>query len=134
MSALEVTSLAFAYDGALAVRDVSISVQPGEIVALLGANGAGKSTTVRMIAGVLSPQKGAIRFGGEALTGTPSHHVVRRGIYTVQAVFREPAKWLGSVFWTRVWLVELRLQPVPFLGQPRRRHGAERQARLLHES
>jgi len=83
MSALEVTSLAFAYDGALAVRDVSISVQPGEIVALLGANGAGKSTTVRMIAGVLSPQKGAIRFGGETLTGTPSHHVVRRGITLV---------------------------------------------------
>ena len=83
MSALEVTSLAFAYDGALAVRDVSISVQPGEIVALLGANGAGKSTTVRMIAGVLSPQKGAIRFGGEVLTGTPSHHVVRRGITLV---------------------------------------------------
>jgi branched-chain amino acid transport system ATP-binding protein len=83
MSALEVTSLAFAYGGALAVRDVSISVQPGEIVALLGANGAGKSTTVRMIAGVLSPQGGAIRFGGETLTGTPSHHVVRRGITLV---------------------------------------------------
>jgi len=83
MSALEVTNLAFAYDGALAVRDVSISVQPGEIVALLGANGAGKTTTVRMIAGVLSPQKGAIRFGGEALTGTPSHRVVRRGITLV---------------------------------------------------
>ena len=81
MSALEVTSLAFAYDGALAVRDVSISVQPGEIVALLGANGAGKSTTVRMIAGVLSPQKGAIRFGGETLDRiaqpscrAPRHH------------------------------------------------------------
>ena len=83
MSALEVTSLAFAYDGALAVRDVSINVQPGEIVALLGANGAGKSTTVRMIAGVLSPQKGTIRFDGEVLTGTPSHHVVRRGITLV---------------------------------------------------
>ena len=83
MSALEVTSLAFAYDGALAVRDVSISVRPGEIVALLGANGAGKTTTVRMIAGVLSPQKGAIRFGGEVLTGVPSHHVVRRGITLV---------------------------------------------------
>jgi len=83
MSTLEVTSLAFAYDGALAVRDVSINVQPGEIVALLGANGAGKSTTVRMIAGVLSPQKGAIRFDGETLTGTPSHHVVRRGITLV---------------------------------------------------
>ena len=83
MSALEVSGLAFAYDGALAVRDVSLAVQPGEIVALLGANGAGKSTTVRMIAGVLNPQKGAIRFGGEALTGAPSHQVVRRGITLV---------------------------------------------------
>jgi branched-chain amino acid transport system ATP-binding protein len=83
MSALEVTNLAFAYDGALAVRDVSLAVQPGEIVALLGANGAGKSTTVRMIAGVLNPQKGAIRFDGQALRGVPSHHVVRRGITLV---------------------------------------------------
>jgi branched-chain amino acid transport system ATP-binding protein len=65
------------------VRDVSLAVQPGEIVALLGANGAGKSTTVRMIAGVLAPQKGAIRFDGQALTGVPSHHVVRRGITLV---------------------------------------------------
>ncbi|MBS0527124.1 MAG: ABC transporter ATP-binding protein [Proteobacteria bacterium] len=83
MSALEVSGLAFAYDGALAVRDVSLAVQPGEIVALLGANGAGKSTTVRMIAGVLNPQKGAIRFGGEPLAGVPSHTVVRRGITLV---------------------------------------------------
>jgi branched-chain amino acid transport system ATP-binding protein len=80
---LEVSGLAFAYDGALAVRDVSLKVEPGEIVALLGANGAGKSTTVRMIAGVLRPQRGAIRFGGEALTGAPSHLVVRRGITLV---------------------------------------------------
>ena len=49
---LDVSGLAFAYDGALAVRNVSLTVNPGEIVALLGANGAGKSTTVRMIAGV----------------------------------------------------------------------------------
>jgi branched-chain amino acid transport system ATP-binding protein len=80
---LEVAGLAFAYDGAAAVRDVSFSVKPGEIVALLGANGAGKSTTVRMIAGVLSPQKGAISFAGEALAGAPSHQVVRRGITLV---------------------------------------------------
>src|ERR1700716_2135916 len=77
---LEVSSLAFAYDGALAVRDVSLTVQPGEIVALLGANGAGKSTTVRMIPGVLRPQKGAIQFGGEAVAGSLSHAIVRRGI------------------------------------------------------
>jgi branched-chain amino acid transport system ATP-binding protein len=80
---LDVAGLAFAYDGALAVRDVSLTVQPGEIVALLGANGAGKSTTVRMIAGVLQPQKGAIKFAGEVLSGAPSHHVVRRGITLV---------------------------------------------------
>ena len=82
-SLLDVSKLAFAYDGAAAVRDVSLSVQPGEIVALLGANGAGKSTTVRMIAGVLTPQKGDIRFAGEVLTGSPSHVVVRRGITLV---------------------------------------------------
>ena len=80
---LDVSGLAFAYDGALAVRDVSLTVQPGEIVALLGANGAGKSTTVRMIAGILQPQKGAIKFAGELLSGAPSHHVVRRGITLV---------------------------------------------------
>jgi branched-chain amino acid transport system ATP-binding protein len=80
---LDVAGLAFAYDGALAVRDVSLTVQPGEIVALLGANGAGKSTTVRMIAGILQPQKGAIKFAGELLSGAPSHHVVRRGITLV---------------------------------------------------
>jgi branched-chain amino acid transport system ATP-binding protein len=80
---LDVAGLAFAYGGALAVRDVSFTVQPGEIVALLGANGAGKSTTVRMIAGVLQPQKGSIKFAGEVLSGAPSHHVVRRGITLV---------------------------------------------------
>jgi len=80
---LDVSGLAFAYDGAAAVRDVSLKVEPGEIVALLGANGAGKSTTVRMIAGVLAPHRGDIRFAGEVLTGSPSHVVVRRGITLV---------------------------------------------------
>jgi branched-chain amino acid transport system ATP-binding protein len=80
---LDISGLAFAYGGALAVRDVSLTVQPGEIVALLGANGAGKSTTVRMIAGILQPQKGSIKFAGELLSGAPSHHVVRRGITLV---------------------------------------------------
>ena len=80
---LDVAGLAYAYDGAFAVRDVSLTVQPGEIVALLGANGAGKTTTVRMIAGILQPQKGSIKFAGELLSGAPSHHVVRRGITLV---------------------------------------------------
>ncbi|MEI6202482.1 MAG: ABC transporter ATP-binding protein [Enhydrobacter sp.] len=80
---LEVSGLAFAYGGAAAVRDVSLTVQPGEIVALLGANGAGKSTTVKMIAGVLRPQRGSIRFDGQGMDGTASHHVVKSGITLV---------------------------------------------------
>ncbi len=82
-SQLEATGLAYAYAGALAVRNVSLQVAPGEIVALLGANGAGKSTTVKMIAGVLRPQQGQIRFGNDTLTGAPSHRVVRSGITLV---------------------------------------------------
>ena len=65
------------------MRDVSLTVQPGEIVALLGANGAGKSTTVKMIAGVLRPQRGTIRFDGQGMDGTASHHVVKSGITLV---------------------------------------------------
>ena len=65
------------------MRGLNLDVGRGEIVALLGANGAGKSTTVRMIAGVLRPQKGAIQFRGEALAGSPSHVVVRRGVTLV---------------------------------------------------
>jgi branched-chain amino acid transport system ATP-binding protein len=80
---LDVAGLAYSYDGAAAVRDVSLTVQPGEIVALLGANGAGKSTTVKMIAGVLRPQRGTIGFGAETVGGTASHHVVRSGITLV---------------------------------------------------
>jgi branched-chain amino acid transport system ATP-binding protein len=80
---LDVAGLAYSYDGAAAVRDVSLTVQPGEIVALLGANGAGKSTTVKMIAGVLRPQRGTIRFDGQGMDGTASHHVVKSGITLV---------------------------------------------------
>jgi branched-chain amino acid transport system ATP-binding protein len=80
---LDVAGLGFSYGGAAAVRDVSLTVQPGEIVALLGANGAGKSTTVRMIAGVLRPQRGTIHFEGASVDGTASHHVVKSGITLV---------------------------------------------------
>lgn len=80
---LEASALAYAYDGALAVRNVSLTVGQREIVALLGANGAGKSTTVKMIAGVLRPQRGSIVFAGDQLAGSPSHVVVRSGITLV---------------------------------------------------
>jgi branched-chain amino acid transport system ATP-binding protein len=83
MALLEVEDLAYSYNGIVAVRGVSFTVEQGEVVALLGANGAGKSTTVKMVAGALRPQAGRIRFDGESLAGRPSHVVVRRGITLV---------------------------------------------------
>ena len=80
---LAVTDLAYAYNGVAAVRGVSLEVGAGEVVALLGANGAGKSTTVKAIAGALVPQAGSIRFDGEPIEGRPCHVVVRRGITLV---------------------------------------------------
>jgi branched-chain amino acid transport system ATP-binding protein len=80
---LAVSDLAFAYNGAVAVRDVSFEVRPAEIVALLGSNGAGKSTTVKAIAGAHRPQRGQISFRGEPIAGEPCHVVVRRGITLV---------------------------------------------------
>ena len=80
---LSVQDLAYAYNGVAAVRGVSFEVGRGEVVALLGSNGAGKSTTVKVIAGALAPQAGSIRFDGEAIEGRPCHVVVRRGITLV---------------------------------------------------
>ena len=80
---LSVTDLAYAYNGVAAVRGVSLDVNAGEVVALLGGNGAGKSTTVKAIAGALKPQAGSIRFDGEPIEGRPCHVVVARGITLV---------------------------------------------------
>jgi branched-chain amino acid transport system ATP-binding protein len=80
---LEVSNLAYSYNGLAAVRDVSFHVGSGEVVALLGGNGAGKSTTVKVVAGALKAKVGTIRFDGEAIEGQPSHVVVKRGITLV---------------------------------------------------
>ena len=77
---LDVSGLSYAYAGAVAVSNVSLTVGDGEIVALLGANGAGKSTTVRMIAGALQPQGGSVRFAGKDVTRAECHEKVPLGI------------------------------------------------------
>ena len=69
--AIEVTSLAKAYDGFVAVDDLSFTVLPGEIVGLVGPNGAGKTTTLRAITGILPPGAGTIRVGGFDITRQP---------------------------------------------------------------
>ena len=69
------------YYGAIhALRDVSLTVNQGEVVTLIGANGAGKSTTLRAITGLVAPQSGRVVFEGEDITGLPAHKLVARGI------------------------------------------------------
>ncbi len=68
------------YGAIHALRDVSLTVRTGEVVTLLGANGAGKSTTLRAITGLLAPKSGRIRFDGSDITGHAAHKLVSRGI------------------------------------------------------
>jgi branched-chain amino acid transport system ATP-binding protein len=82
-ASLEVHGLRYAYRGIRAVSDVSLQVGAREIVALVGANGAGKSTSVKMIAGALRPAAGRISWDGVDITGLPAHHVVKRGVTLV---------------------------------------------------
>ena len=77
---LSVNDIHVSYGAIAAVKGLSLEVREGEIVTLIGSNGAGKSTTLRTISGLLSPKSGSITFGGEDITGMPGHEVVAKGI------------------------------------------------------
>jgi branched-chain amino acid transport system ATP-binding protein len=80
---LELEHVQVFYGGIHALRDVSMAVYPGEVVTLIGANGAGKSTTLRAITGLAVPREGRIVMAGAEITGTPAHALVSRGISMV---------------------------------------------------
>ena len=80
---LEVRGLHVSYGKARAVQGVSLRVEEGEIVALIGANGAGKSSTMHAICGAARPALGAVTFRGKDITGLPPHRVVPLGIAQV---------------------------------------------------
>ncbi len=77
---LEIKNLTVSYGAVTALHDISLSVPAGNIVTLIGSNGAGKSTTLRAISGLLRCQSGEIRYDGKGLTGLPPHQVVRLGL------------------------------------------------------
>ena len=84
MSALlEVRDLEVAYGHIEAVQGITFEVHSGEIRTLVGANGAGKSTTLLALSGLLKPKAGSIRFEGEELTKLPTHRIVERGLVQV---------------------------------------------------
>ncbi len=80
---LEVSDLHLNYDHIAALKGVSLTLEKGEIVAIIGANGAGKTTLINTISGVLKPHKGEIRFKGEIVSGQPAYKITRKKIIQV---------------------------------------------------
>jgi branched-chain amino acid transport system ATP-binding protein len=83
MSLLEIDNLSVYYGPVHALRGISLQVDDGEVVALIGSNGAGKSTTLRTISGLLKPKSGSVRFDGRSIGGRPPHAISRMGVVQV---------------------------------------------------
>jgi len=80
---LEVHGLEVSYGGIRAVKGIDLEVGAGELVCLIGANGAGKSTTLRAICGLLAPRAGSVRYAGENALALAPHELPRRGLVMV---------------------------------------------------
>ncbi len=83
MSLLELVAVDVAYGDVPALRGVDLAVEPGETLSVVGANGAGKTTMLRTISGLLRPRRGEVRFEGERIDRLPCHAVVARGVVHV---------------------------------------------------
>ena len=77
---LSVRDLHVSYGAIKAVRGISFDINEGEIVTLIGANGAGKSTTLNTVAGLIKPESGSVELEGTSLVGVPAHKVLQRGL------------------------------------------------------
>ncbi len=96
MAQLEVDNIRTAYGLSKVLFGVSLKVEPGEVVALVGRNGVGKTTTMRSIMGMAPPQEGSIRWIDRDITGIPVHHVAKLGIGFVpedRRIFPELTVW-----------------------------------------
>ena len=80
---LEIKDLVVSYGGIEAVKGIDLTVEQGKIVTLIGSNGAGKSTTLKTIAGLVKPRSGSIVFNGESLLGKSTDQIVSRGVTLV---------------------------------------------------
>ncbi|HIJ55440.1 MAG TPA: ABC transporter ATP-binding protein [Deltaproteobacteria bacterium] len=83
MAMLEVENVHAYYGKIHALKDISLNIDKGEIVTLIGANGAGKSSTLKTMSGLLRPRQGSVRLEGEDLTALRAHEIVTRGVIQV---------------------------------------------------
>ena len=80
MALLEVEGIETVYGMSQALFGISLWVQPGQIVSLLGRNGVGKTTVMRSVIGLNPPRRGVVRWKGEEIQGLPTHRISRKGI------------------------------------------------------
>jgi branched-chain amino acid transport system ATP-binding protein len=77
---LQLNNVESAYGPVRAIRGISLSVQRGQIATVLGSNGAGKTTVLKTISGIIDPLKGTVQFKGENITAMDPAHIVQRGL------------------------------------------------------
>ena len=111
MNAIEVRELTRRFGAFVAVDRLSFDVRPGEIVTLVGSNGAGKSTTLKTISGLLRPAAGHVRLEGQDIAALPPHAIVARGIAQIPE---------GRRLWPQMTVLE-NLELGAYTGEARRR-------------
>jgi putative spermidine/putrescine transport system ATP-binding protein len=102
MSYLVLKNLNKAYDGTVAVNDFNLQVKKGEFISLLGPSGCGKTTTLRMVAGFETPDKGLIQLNGEDITSTPPNQRGMGMVFQSYALFPNMTAWNNVAFGLRV--------------------------------
>ncbi|HUK00094.1 MAG TPA: ABC transporter ATP-binding protein [Stellaceae bacterium] len=132
MSLLEVDAIDTYYGDAHTLFGVSLRVEQHEVVALLGRNGAGKTTALKTIMGVIAPRRGAIRFAGEPIQGLPPYKIARRGVQLVPDERRiiggltvEENLVLAGLTAAERWSLERIYAMFPRLQERRRQRGRE---------
>jgi len=132
MSLLEVNGLNAYYGDSHILFDVALRVEPHEVVALLGRNGAGKSTTLKTLSGLVQPRSGAILFDGVDISGKPAHAIARTGLQLVPEDRRifgsldvEENLVLASLTAPEPWPLERIYEIFPRLAERRRSRGTD---------
>jgi branched-chain amino acid transport system ATP-binding protein len=132
MSLLEVRGLNTYYGDSHILFDVELRVEANEVVALLGRNGAGKSTTLKSLMGMVRPRSGTVRFDGADVAGLPAHAIARAGMQLVPEERRifgsldvEENIVLASLTAPKAWPLERIYEIFPRLAERRRSRGTD---------
>ena len=132
MSLLEVSGLNSYYGDSHILFDVTLRVEAHEVVALLGRNGAGKSTTLKTLMGIVKPRSGQVVFDGTDLAGQPAHRIAQAGMQLVPVVRRffgsldvEENIVLASLTAKSAWPLERIYETFPKLAARRRSRGTD---------